>query len=269
MKLGSTRRRELKAFSGGTSPKPTLLCFSHLRWNFVFQRPQHLMSRFARDYRVIFWEEPILDATAEPSLALSICAKSGVTVAVPHLNPSERELHEKQLRRLVDELLATRSGPLVRWYYTPMMLPFSRHLDADCTVYDCMDELANFKFAPPELLPLEQELMGLADLVFTGGYSLYEAKRERHLSVHAFPSSVDVKHFGLGRAKQADPADHAGLPHPPLGFYGVIDERMDLEMLSDVAAQRPDWTFVMIGPVVKISPGDPPTAEIFAEPTRS
>jgi UDP-galactopyranose mutase len=259
MKLGSSRCRERQAFSGGSPAKPVLLCFSHLRWNFVFQRPQQLMSRFARDYRVIFWEEPVLDATAEPSLDLSICAKSGVTVAVPHLNPNERELHAHQLRRLLDELVATRPGPLVRWYYTPMMLPFSRHLEADCTVYDCMDELANFKFAPPELLPLEQELMGLADLVFTGGYSLYEAKRERHLSVHAFPSSVDVKHFSQARAKQPDPADQARLPRPRIGFYGVIDERMDLELLSEVAAARPDWTFVMIGPVVKISPDDLPT----------
>ena len=259
MKLGTTRRREHQAFSGGTSPKPILLCFSHLRWNFVFQRPQHLMSRFARDYRVVFWEEPILDATGEPSLDVAVCAKSGVTVAVPHLNPDQRDLHEKQLRRLVDEFLASRSGPLVRWYYTPMMLPFSRHLQADCTVYDCMDELANFKFAPPELLPLEQELMGLADLVFTGGYSLYEAKRERHLNVHAFPSSVEVAHFGQARKAQADPTDQAGLPRPRFGFYGVIDERMDLELLSAVASQRPDWAFVMIGPVVKISPEDLPS----------
>jgi UDP-galactopyranose mutase len=101
--------------------------------------------------------------------------------------------------------------------------------------------------------------MGLSDLVFTGGYSLYEAKRERHLSVHAFPSSVEVKHFGQARAAQADPADQASLPHPRFGFYGVIDERMDLELLSAVAAQRPDWTFVMIGPVVKISPEDLPS----------
>lgn len=259
MKLGFSRRRERQAFSGGSSVKPSLLCFSHLRWNFVFQRPQHLMSRFARDYRVIFWEEAILDAAGEPSLDLSLCAKSGVTVAVPHLNPNERALHEHQLRRLLDELVGTRPGPLVRWYYTPMMLPFSRHLDADCTVYDCMDELANFKFAPPELLPLEQELIGLADLVFTGGYSLYEAKRDRHLSVHAFPSSVDVKHFGQARASQADPVDQAGLGRPRFGFYGVIDERMDLELLRAVASQRPDWAFVMIGPVAKISPDDLPT----------
>lgn len=266
MKPVHSRRRERQAFSGGSSAKPTLLCFSHLRWNFVFQRPQHLMSRFARTHRVIFWEEPMLDATAEPSLDLSICAKSGVAVAVPHLNPNESaDVHEKQLRRLVDELVAERaSGRLVRWYYTPMMLPFSRHLDADCTVYDCMDELANFKFAPANLLSLEDELLKAADLVFTGGYSLYEAKRERHLNVHAFPSSVDVRHFSQARGTVADPADQAGLPRPRLGFYGVIDERMDLELIAAAAEARPDWQFVFIGPVVKISDADLPRSANIA-----
>lgn len=258
MTIGSHRRRERQAFSGGSSSKPVLLCFSHLRWNFVFQRPQHLMSRFARDHHVIIWEEPIFDALAEPSLDLSICAKSGVTVAVPHLNPNQGELHAKQLRRLLDELMATRSGPLIRWYYTPMMLAFSRHLDAACTVYDCMDELKNFHFAPPELLPLENELLRTADVVFTGGYSLYEAKREFHPNVHAFPSSVEVKHFAQARTAQLDPADQAGLGRPRFGFYGVIDERLDLDLLAAAAEVRPDWTFVMIGPVVKINEADLP-----------
>lgn len=256
--MKTSRTREHQPTSGGASARPLLLCFSHLRWDFVFQRPQHLMSRFARDYRVIFWEEPMLDATGEPSLGLTICAKSGVTVAVPHLDPADAALHPHQLSRLLDELVATHPGKLVRWYYTPMMLPFSRHLDAACTVYDCMDELANFKFAPPELLPLESELMGVADLVFTGGYSLYEAKRGRHPNVHAFPSSVDVPHFAKARRAQADPADQAALPRPRLGFYGVIDERMDLELLAAAATARPDWTFVMVGPVVKISPDELP-----------
>lgn len=266
MRPDQSRRRERPAFSGGSSSKPTLLCFSHLRWNFVFQRPQHLMTRFARTHRVIFWEEPIFDAAGEPSLDLSLCAKSGVTVAVPHLNANESaDIHRKQLRRLVDELVAQRAGErLLRWYYTPMMLPFSRHLEADCTVYDCMDELANFKFAPPELLPFENELLAAADLVFTGGYSLYEAKRERHAQVHAFPSSVDVRHFGQARRAIEDPADQAGLARPRLGFYGVIDERMDLELIGAVAEARPDWQFVFIGPVVKIGQDDLPRQENIA-----
>src|SRR5690606_21016209 len=156
----------------------TLLCFSHLRWNFVFQRPQHLMTRFARDYRVIFWEEPISAPLAQgASLERKVDEESGVTVVTP-LIPDEiqGQAREEALRALLDACLAREKGELVRWYYTPMMLNFSRHLEAVCTVYDCMDELANFKFAPPELTRLERELLGVADVVFTGGYSLYEAK---------------------------------------------------------------------------------------------
>jgi UDP-galactopyranose mutase len=138
------------------------------------------------------------------------------------------------------------------------MLPFSAHLAADCTVYDCMDELANFHGAPPELLPLEQRLMERADLVFTGGYSLYEAKQHRHSSVHPFPSSVDVAHFAQARTGNADPADQANLARPRFGFYGVVDERMDLELLAHLADARPDWSLVIVGPVVKISESDLP-----------
>jgi UDP-galactopyranose mutase len=146
----------------------------------------------------------------------------------------------------------------VAWYYTPMMLPFSRHLDADVTVFDAMDELSKFKFAPAHLLELEQELIDKADVVFTGGSSLYEAKKDRHPSVHCFPSSVDRCHFAKARARQFDPADQEDLPRPRLGFYGVIDERFDTELLSQIAAMRPNWSFVMVGPVVKIAEEDLP-----------
>jgi UDP-galactopyranose mutase len=121
-----------------------------------------------------------------------------------------------------------------------------------------MDELSKFKFAPPMLLALEQELIDLADLVFTGGSSLYEAKKDRHPSVHCFPSSVDRMHFAKARARQFDPADQEDLPRPRLGFYGVIDERFDIDLLGEIAAMRPDWSFVMVGPVVKISEEDLP-----------
>jgi UDP-galactopyranose mutase len=138
------------------------------------------------------------------------------------------------------------------------MLPFSRELAPDLTVFDAMDELSKFKFAPAKLLDLEQELIGRADLVFTGGSSLYEAKKDRHDNVHLFPSSVDRTHFAKARAHQFDPADQEELNRPRLGFYGVIDERFDIELLDKVAAMRPDWSFVMVGPVVKIDPADLP-----------
>jgi len=160
------------------------------------------MSRFARDRRVIYWEEPeAARPDFEPALGVRVCAESGVTVVTPSLPEGlSGEEREATLKALLDDFLAGQDAPFLRWYYTPMMLPFSRHVESACTVYDCMDELANFRFAPPELLGLESELLAAADVVFTGGYSLYEAKRDRHPNVHAFPSSVDRAHFARARA---------------------------------------------------------------------
>jgi len=244
---------------GAERIKGTLLCFSHLRWNFVFQRPQHLMSRFARDWTVLYWEEPIYGAAA-PELQSSMCEDSGVIVVTPHLPDGLSPVEQTSaLRSLLNEAVGSRPAtPVLRWYYTPMMLPFSEHVGADCVVYDCMDELANFKGAPPELLPLEARLIDQADLVFTGGYSLYEAKRDRHRSVHPFPSSVDAAHFMAARSAGAEPADQSSIPGPRLGFYGVVDERMGLALLAEVADARPAWSLVIVGPVVKISESDLP-----------
>jgi UDP-galactopyranose mutase len=238
----------------------TLICFSHLRWDFVFQRPQHLMTRFARARKVIFWEEPMDAANGVAELAVKTCPDSGVDVVTPML-PAEiqGEARESALRGLLDGFIADRGiVEPVLWYYTPMMLDFSRHIVASTVVFDCMDELSHFKNAPPELLQREQELLALADVVFTGGYSLYEAKKHRHGNIHPFPSSVDRAHFAKARLTQDDPADQAALPHPRLGFYGVVDERMDLELLAAVADARPDWSLVIVGPVVKIDPADLP-----------
>jgi glycosyltransferase involved in cell wall biosynthesis len=243
------------------SERPTLICFSHLRWNFVFQRPQHLMSRFAEDMPVVYWEEP-MDIGAHEAPYLQISEAEGfpnVRVVVPHLPQGLNDEQRKaSLKQLLDAHAARLNGPLIAWYYTPMMLPFSRHLDTSALVYDCMDELSKFRFAPEGLLELEQELIDKADLVFTGGSSLYEAKKDRHDSVHLFPSSVDRAHFGKARTAIEDPVDQAALPHPRLGFFGVLDERFDIALLDQVAEMRPEWSFVMVGPVVKIAPEDLP-----------
>ena len=244
----------------GSEPSLTIVCFSHLRWNFVFQRPQHIMSRLARSNRVFYWEEPIeVEGAGEARLDFRTDAASGVVVVTPHLSaglsPDEATA---ELARLLGEHLANTPGSRVFWYYTPMMLPFSRGFKAGCAVYDCMDELANFKFAPPELLDLEQELLGRVDLVFTGGYTLYEAKRDRHAHVYPFPSSVDRKHFAQARSIGVAPPDQANIAGPRLGFYGVIDERMDLELLAALADARPRWQLMMVGPVVKIGEDELP-----------
>lgn len=239
--------------------KPVLLCFSHLRWNFVFQRPQHLMSRFAKTHKVFYWEEPNFKLDVQPTLELVTCESTGIIVATPILPEGMSEQQqESALRSLLDGLDLPRGAEIVRWYYTPMMFPFSRHLAASAVVYDCMDELSAFRFAPPELLEREAALIDSASLVFTGGKSLYEAKRDRHHSVHCFPSSVDTAHFKAARMHNEDPSDQAHIGYPRLGYYGVIDERIDLQLISNLAEARPDWNIVMIGPVVKISEDELP-----------
>jgi UDP-galactopyranose mutase len=238
------------------SYNPDLVCLSHLRWDFVYQRPQHLLSRFAKERRVFFVEEPIF---AEGPMRLDVTERDcGVTVVVPRL-PQElagEEALESVQREMINRLFADYNikAPIL-WYYTPMAVRWTKHLRAIATVYDCMDELSAFKGAPRALKERERELFERADLVFTGGQSLYEAKRDQHRNVYAFPSSIDAPHFAQARSIKLDPPDQASIPHPRLGFFGVIDERMNLELLEAVAAARPDWHLVMIGPVVKIDPG--------------
>jgi glycosyltransferase involved in cell wall biosynthesis len=237
------------------SGRDLLLCLSHLRWNFVWQRPQHLMTRAAAHYDVLFWEEPLWEE-GKPRLRMDYVA-DGITVCtpvLPHGMPSD-EAAEVQRRMLDETLAAQRRRSTTLWFYTPMALAFAGHLTADLYIYDCMDELSAFRGAPPEMLEREQDLLGRADLVFTGGRSLYEAKRHRHPDVHAFPSSIDKAHFAQARQlRHADPTDQKALARPRIGFCGVIDERMDIDLLASLAASEPDWQFVMLGPVVKIDP---------------
>jgi glycosyltransferase involved in cell wall biosynthesis len=243
---------EVRAHGG----RPLLLCLSHLRWNFVFQRPQHLLTRAARDNDVVFFEEPIFQAGVPAPRLDRRPTPEGVTVAVPVLPEGMGgEQTVGAQRALLDGLLAAETGRrLVAWFYTPMALEFAGHLAPDVTVYDCMDELSAFRGAPPQMLRLEQELLDRADLVFTGGRSLYEAKRDRHPRVFCFPSSIDASHFGQARAERPDPEDQAGIPRPRVGFFGVVDERLDLGLVRALAERRPDWRFMMIGPVAKIDP---------------
>jgi glycosyltransferase involved in cell wall biosynthesis len=162
------------------------------------------------------------------------------------------------LRALLTRALPEGQEPDVAWYYSPMMMAFSDHLQASVTVYDCMDELSAFLGAPAELREMEAALMDRADLVFTGGFSLFDARKNKHPSVHCFPSSIDRAHFGRARLPQPDPEPQAHIPHPRVGFFGVIDERMDLDLLARTAREAPDLQFVMLGPVVKIDPASLP-----------
>jgi len=232
-----------------------LVVFAHLRWDFVCQRPQHLLSRFARDRAVVVIEEPLHNPggvphwerlSPHPGVVIyrphTPCPAWGFADAqLPHLTMLvERFVREEQLRRCL------------LWMYTPMALPLIDFFEPEVLIFDCMDELSAFDFAPPQLVERERQLLQRADVVFTGGPSLYRAKQGQHPNVHLFPSSVDAAHFRRALHGLAEPEDQALLPHPRLGFFGVIDERMDRPLLAHLARSHPEWHIMMVGPVVKI-----------------
>ena len=235
-----------------------VVCLCHLRWDFVFQRPQHLMTRFGRERRVFLIEEPVFEP--DPRESLRVRREGQVTIVTPVVDGDLGEetridlIRSRLTRFLADEGVSE----YALWYYTPMMLPISDHLSPALVVYDCMDELSAFADAPPELLERERMLLERADVVFTGGQSLYEAKKNRHARVHAFPSSIEYEHFASARDGLADPDDQRDLARPRIGFYGVIDERFDIDLLDAIATRRPDWSFVILGPTAKIDPASLP-----------
>jgi glycosyltransferase involved in cell wall biosynthesis len=250
-------------------PSTGIVAFSHLRWSFVWQRPQQFLSRFAEEHPVLFIEEPIYDLgrDQEPMLELQD-AQNGVVVAIPHLRDGDRweESHDT-IRELASRAIDTinldgQFDEPILWYYSPMMVEWSLdHFPAKGVVYDCMDELSQFKFAPQGLIENERRLMDRADVVFTGGQELYEKKSRQHDNAHFFGCGVEYEHFA--KAQDADgpiPNDVKNLKKPIIGWFGVIDERVDYELIRKAAELRPDYSFVLVGPVVKVDPASLPQA---------
>ena len=271
----------------------TLLVFSHLRWDFVYQRPQHLLSRLAKHYRVLFFEEPVRGNQTPFLQRIAPCPN--VEVLRPHTTVDAVGFHDDQLpelKHLLAEYLSDFSiDNYLVWFYTPMALPLLAELTPEAVIYDCMDELSAFKNAPRQMMQREKALLKRAQLVLTGGPSLYEAKRHLHRNVRCFPSAVDAEHFSpreplssngssgevssphvsmpvmstsptteRKRSPFREDAErlHASIAHPRLGFFGVIDERFDAELLTAVADAAPHWQFVIAGPIVKIDPASLP-----------
>ena len=232
-----------------------LICFCHIRWNFVYQRPQHLMTRFSQHNRVFFIEEPFFESSGNSFMEVNK-VRENIWIVTPHLlknfTPDEIVFQQRVLLSSLYNDYEIKN--YIHWFYTPMALSICNHLQPEMIIYDCMDELSNFKFAPAELKQKEKELFGIADLVFTGGYNLYEAKKNAHHNIFPFPSSIDKDHFLQARSLTKEPEDQADLRHPVFGFYGVLDERFDIELLREVATRKPGWNFVIIGPVIKIDP---------------
>jgi UDP-galactopyranose mutase len=236
----------------------TVVVFCHLRWDFVYQRPQQLLTRLAQYYKVLFVEEPIYDAA--PASMRSYSPAPNLTVLQPHTPVQAGGFHDDQLpvlQTLLASLVPDGEDPIV-WFYTPMALPLLAGLHPSLVVYDCMDELSAFKNPPKQLLQREAGLLNVADLVFTGGPSLYEAKRTRHGNAHCFASSVDAIHFEQALDRSNGHPLQQDIARPRLGFYGVIDERFDAELIAAMADARPHWQIVLVGPVVKIDPATLP-----------
>jgi UDP-galactopyranose mutase len=239
-----------------------IVVFSHLRWDFVYQRPQHLLSRLAANHRVIFIEEPV--CRPDPGWEFHRPEKN-VLICRPCTTCDACGFDDRQLPYIASLLpdLFEQEGlkDYVLWFYTPMALPLAEGLKPKAIIYDCMDELSAFLFAPPQLLEREAELLSAADLCFTGGPSLYQAKRNRHPRAYCFPSSVDRKHFASASNGLAEADDQASIPHPRLGFFGVIDERFDVPLLEALGRSHPEWHICLVGPVVKIDPARLPRYE--------
>jgi glycosyltransferase involved in cell wall biosynthesis len=248
-----------------------IIVHSHLRWDFVWQRPQQLLSRLALRNEVRFVEESIYcDDVAVPRLELSL-PQPRVHRAVPLLPASLRGAYDAsiaEIRELVRRHIAA-DGPSagrfarpIQWFYTPMPAPaMIGAFDERAVVYDCMDELSKFRFAPRELVDRERYLMAQSDVVFTGGYRLWQSKSKYHANVHFFGCGVDVAHFASARSANLQlPREIAALEKPVIGYYGVIDERIDYDLLRHLAESLPEAALVMVGPVVKVDPSELPQA---------
>lgn len=239
------------------------ICLSHIRWNFVYQRPQHLLNRFALNNRVFVIEEPVYEANSDFYEISKPNENANLWVVVLHVSKdTSPEKRNHTLKALVDSFMfSNKIKKYILWFYSPMALEYTEHLSASLTVYDCMDELSAFKCPPAGIKDMEVFLLNRADIVFTGGQSLYKAKKHLHHNIHPFPSSIDKSHFQVARVFKEDPEDQASIPHPRFGFYGVIDERFDIPLIEELATLRPDWHFVFIGPVIKIDPDKLPVKD--------
>lgn len=215
------------------------------------------MSRLSKKYKILFIEEPDQPGEGRSENSFEVKQVSeNLTVFTPFLKWDNWKTMCREyiplLQRHIEDLENT-----LFWFYSPFYVHVLQYLTPSLSVYDCMDELAAFKNASPNLPDYECQLLDKTHIVFTGGKSLYEAKKHLHPSVYCFPSSVDCSHFERAMDQETViPEDLASLNKPVVGYYGVIDERIDFSLLQQVSQTLPDVSFVMIGPFAKIERQD-------------
>jgi UDP-galactopyranose mutase len=229
-------------------PLPSVLCFSHLRWPDALDRPQQLMLRCAREHRVFFIEEPVIDSTYAEITRLA----PNLWRVVPHLAEGYGDEELQALWRGQLALLRAehRIDWPILWFYTPAAVSVCQGLASSLVVYDCMYNLTEqHETAVPGLLALERSLVRRADVVLTCNRTLHEIKCAEHGNVHEVPDGIDLALFARARVRRVVPDDQAGIPGPRIGYAGRIDQRLDLALLDQLAAARPAWHFVLLGAV--------------------
>jgi glycosyltransferase involved in cell wall biosynthesis len=253
LKKNNTRinQNEISIEQKITSSEYDMVVFCHLRWQFVYQRPQHLISRMSKNMKILLIEEPISYSPEEKSSGSLMMISDNLHVLQPKVKDIE------SIADILPEYIKNK-GTITGWFYSASFSPLLSALNFDIVIYDCMDELSLFKGAPKHLIDQEKYLMSHADIVFTGGKSLFESKKKLHPNVYCFPSSVDESHFAKAQNDIEIPADVSKLKEPVVGYYGVIDERIDLSLLHETAKLLPNTSFVMIGPLAKIEESDLP-----------
>ena len=251
----------------GLPALPDLVVLSHLHWQWVWQRPQHVVTRLARrratgGARTWFIEEPI-DGDV-PQAELHTEERDGVTriwLVVPPADPpawivgfavAGAEEYPEMLRRLLAEQASP--APDV-WLYTPMAIDIALGLRPGRIAYDVMDDLTAFARPPAELVDRQRRALEEADVVYAGGRSLHRSVvAQGRPDCHLFPSGVEAGHYARSRALRTPRTQRVA------GYVGVIDERLDLQLLADLAASLPEWTIRVVGPVFKIDPATLPVA---------
>ncbi len=242
-----------------------IIVHCHLRWDGVWQRPQQFLSRLSQSHRILFVEGPtVVPEESSPRYELKDAEGYPNIKIMRTYFPASRFYKDgawvdSERLRLLDEALQNElSGEFecpVQWFYDPMAVFFAHKLKDRAVVYDCMDQLSQFKFAPPELVHREQKLLEAADVVFTGGRKLWESKSQTNSNCHFYGCGVDIEHFSKARSEQTViPNDVHFVHRPILGYFGVVDERIDYELITRLADANPDWSIVVIGPVAKVDP---------------
>jgi glycosyltransferase involved in cell wall biosynthesis len=228
------------------TPPDVFVAALHLRWDGVWQRPHHLLTRLARRVPVIVVEEP--HAAHEDRDEVRRFGELSVIRPLRRRGWGEPLIDAQALASARALAGARRCGA---WLYTPMMSEIVETFAASPVVYDAMDDLANFDFAPAGMREREAALLERADAVFAGGRTLYENRRAYGPKVRCHPSGVELERFA------ADAGPHplaAMLAGPVFAYVGVIDERLDYHLIAALADAFPAGHVILAGPVVKVDP---------------